>query len=159
LDDTYINTAIAQGNSAFRACSCKTEDSVPGPSFIDPALTKAVDPALASVGDLVTFTITVFNNGNVPADGVVVTDPLPDNLEYVSATSVDAATLTPRGTVTLIPPRTVQVNIGTVGVNDVILITVLAQVNSQGQPPIQNVASLVAANAPPQGVSPDPLPE
>jgi LPXTG-site transpeptidase (sortase) family protein len=131
-------------------------DSISGPSFIDPALTKAVDPALAAVGDLVTFTITVFNNGNVAATGVVVTDPLPDNLDYVSATSIDAATLSPRGTITLIPPRTVQVDIGTVDVNDVLLITILTQVNSRGQPPIENQATLVA-DAPPQDISPDPL--
>jgi LPXTG-site transpeptidase (sortase) family protein len=37
------------------------------------------------------------------------------------------------------------------------LITIIAQVNSQGQPPIQNQATLVAS-APPQNVSPDPLP-
>jgi LPXTG-site transpeptidase (sortase) family protein len=156
VDATYTNTVDAQG-SPPTGQDVRDSDSVPGPSFIDPALTKSVDPALAAVGDLVTFTITVFNNGNEPADGVVVTDPLPSNLEYVSATSLDAATLSPRGTLTLIPPRTVQINIGTVDVNDVILITIIAQVNSQGQPPIQNLATLVA-NAPPQGVSPDPLP-
>jgi LPXTG-site transpeptidase (sortase) family protein len=49
------------------------------------------------------------------------------------------------------------VDIGALDVNDVILITIIAQVNSQGQPPIQNQATLVAS-APPQNVSPDPLP-
>jgi len=156
VDATYTNTVDAHGTTPSGQ-DVQDSSSVPGPFFIDPALTKSVDPALAAVGDQVTFTITVLNNGNVPADGVVVTDPLPSNLEYVSATSVDAATLSPRGTITLIPPRTVQVNIGTLDVTDVIIITVLAQVNSQGQPPVQNLATLVA-NAPPQGVSPDPLP-
>jgi LPXTG-site transpeptidase (sortase) family protein len=152
---TYVNTADASGISPTEQ-EVTDSSSVPGPSFIDPALTKSVDPALAAVGDLVTFTITVNNNGNVPADGVVVTDPLPANLDYVSATSIDA-TSTPRGTISLIPPRTVQVDLGTVDVSDVITITILAQVNSRGQPPIENEATLTAA-APPQGVSPDPLP-
>jgi uncharacterized repeat protein (TIGR01451 family) len=156
VDATYTNTVDAQG-SPPTGQDVQDSDSVPGPFFIDPALTKSVDPAVAAVGDLVTYTITVFNNGNVPANGVVVSDPLPDNLEYVSATALDAATTSPRGTVTLIPPRTVQVDIGALDVNDVVLITIIAQVNSQGQPPIENQATLVA-NAPPQNISPDPLP-
>ena len=156
VDATYINTVVAQGTPPTGP-DVQDTSSVPGPAFIDPALTKSVDPALAAVGDTVTFTITVNNNGNVAAAGVVVTDPLPANLDYVSATSIDAATSLPRGTITLIPPRTVQVDIGTVDVNDVITIMVETRVNSQGQPPIQNQATLIAS-APPQGVSPDPLP-
>jgi LPXTG-site transpeptidase (sortase) family protein len=156
VDATYTNTVDAQG-SPPSGPDVQDSDSVPGPFFIDPALTKSVDPAIAAVGDLVTYTITVTNNGNVPANGVVVTDPLPSNLEYVSAASLDAATTSPRGTITLIPPRTIQVDIGTLDVNDVVLITIIARVNSQGQPPIQNQATLVAS-APPQNVSPDPLP-
>jgi LPXTG-site transpeptidase (sortase) family protein len=154
-DTAYVNTADALGISPSEQ-EVTDSSSVPAPSFIDPALTKSVDPALASVGDLVTFTITVTNNGNVPAAGVVVTDPLPANLDYISATSIDAIS-SPRGTISLIPPRTVQVDLGTVDINDVITITILTRVNSLGQPPVENEATLTAA-APPQGVSPDPLP-
>ena len=152
--DIYTNTADAQGTPPSGP-DVQDSDSIPGPSFIDPALTKAVDPSQAAVGDVVTFTITVFNNGNVAATGVVVTDTLPDNLDHVLTTSIDTATSLPRGTVTLIPPRTVQVDIGNLGVTDVIEITIVTRVNSLGQPPIQNLATLVA-DPPPQGVSPDP---
>jgi LPXTG-site transpeptidase (sortase) family protein len=152
----FTNTATASGTPPTGP-AVQDSDSVSGPFFIDPALTKSVDPALASVGDVVTFTISVFNNGTVPAEGVVVTDPLPANLDFLNATSIDANTNLPRGTITLIPPRTVQVNIGTVGVDDEITIAVLTQVNSLGQPPVQNQATLVAS-APPPGTSPDPLP-
>ncbi|HET7797096.1 MAG TPA: hypothetical protein VFK72_04385, partial [Nevskia sp.] len=39
----------------------------------------AVDP-----GDVVRYTITVYNNGNVPATGVVLTDAVPANTTYVA---------------------------------------------------------------------------
>jgi LPXTG-site transpeptidase (sortase) family protein len=152
--DIYTNTADAQGTPPSGP-DVTDSDSIPGPNFIDPAVTKAVNPSQAAVGDVVTFTIRVFNNGNVGATGVVVTDTIPDNLDYISATSIDTATSLPRGTVTLIPPRTVQVNIGALGVTDVIEITIVTRVNSPGQPPIQNVVTLIA-DPPPVGVSPDP---
>jgi LPXTG-site transpeptidase (sortase) family protein len=50
----------------------------------------------------------------------------------------------------------VQVDIGNLAVTDVIEITIVTQVNSLGQPPIQNTATLVA-DPPPAGISPDPM--
>jgi len=153
--DTYTNTAIAQGTPPVGS-DVQDSDSVPGPSFIDPAVTKAVDPSQAAVGETVTFTITVSNNGNVNATGVVITDTLPDNLDYVSATAIDTATSLARGTITLLPPRTVQVDIGELAVTDVIEITIVTQVNALGQPPVQNTARLVS-DPPPADISPDPV--
>jgi LPXTG-site transpeptidase (sortase) family protein len=151
---SYTNLATGSGITPG-GTRVTASGSVTGPSFIDPALTKLVDPAQAGIGDTVTFIITVTNNGTVQATGVIVTDPLPANLDYVSATSIDSNTSLPRGTVTLIPPRTVQVDIGALDVTDEIVITILATVNSLGQPPVQNQATVVA-DAPPAGVSPDP---
>jgi len=152
--DTYTNTAVAQGTPPSGP-DVQDSASVPGPGFIDPAVTKAASPSQASVGDIVTFTITAFNNGNVDATGVVVTDTLPDNLDYVSATSIDTVTSLPRGTIALSPPRTVQIDIGNLATTDVIEITIVTQVNALGNPPIQNQAT-VTADPPPVGVSPDP---
>ena len=153
--DIYTNTANAQGTPPSGS-DVQNSDSISGPSFIDPAVTKAVDPSQASVGDIVTFTITVINNGNVDARGVVVTDTLPDNLDYVSATSIDTANSLSRGTIVVFPPRTVQVEIGALAVTDVIEIIIVTRVNSRGQPPIQNEARLVADPPLLASVSPDP---
>jgi LPXTG-site transpeptidase (sortase) family protein len=151
----YTNTAVGSG---LPPVGSKVEGTgtATGPKYIDPAITKAVDPTQAAVGDTVTFTLTVTNNGNWPATGVVVQDPLPGIFDYVSATSIDANTSLPRGTVSLITPRTVRVAIGNLAVTDKIIITITTKVNSLGQPPIENKAT-VSADPPPSGVSPDPI--
>lgn len=55
-----------------------------GTAQTDLAITKGVSPANPSVGQNVTFTVTVTNNGPGAATGVVVSDPLPNGLTYVS---------------------------------------------------------------------------
>ena len=138
---SYTNTANGSGTSPA-SVTVQDSGSASGPDFTDPALTKAVNVSQAQVGDQVIFTITVTNNGSLPAPNVVVTDPLPANLDYISASSA------PRGTVTLIPPRTVQVDLSAqdLGVNEVITITIVTQVNGLGQPPTQNTASLTTSD-------------
>ncbi|WP_299432745.1 hypothetical protein [uncultured Meiothermus sp.] len=51
----------------------------------DLALSKTVSPAQASVGDRVTFILTLVNNGPDAATGVVLTDTLPAGLSNVTA--------------------------------------------------------------------------
>jgi uncharacterized repeat protein (TIGR01451 family) len=51
----------------------------------DLALTKTVTPASASVGDQVTYTMTITNNGADEATAVVVQDVLPAGVTFVSA--------------------------------------------------------------------------
>ena len=62
----------------------------------DLEVTKAVSNAAPSVGEAVTFTVKATNLGPSPATGVVVNDPLPAGLQFVSATpsqgSYDART-------------------------------------------------------------------
>src|SRR5581483_4330418 len=59
------------------------------------ALAKSVDHAKPNVGDTVTFTLTLTDQGPDPATGVVVADPLPPGLSFVAAApqqgSYDAA--------------------------------------------------------------------
>jgi uncharacterized repeat protein (TIGR01451 family) len=51
----------------------------------DLALSKIVTPAQANVGDRVSYTLTLANNGPDTASGVVLTDTLPDGLSNVTA--------------------------------------------------------------------------
>jgi len=56
------------------------------PQEADLALSKIVSNPRPNVGDTVTFTVTLTNNGFSNATGVQVTDPLPAGLTFVSAT-------------------------------------------------------------------------
>ncbi len=51
--------------------------------IFDLALDKTVDASLAAIGDVVTFTVTVTNEGTGDATGVEVTDVLPAGVAYV----------------------------------------------------------------------------
>lgn len=52
----------------------------------DLTVTKAADATTVTVGQTVTYRITVRNTGPSPATGVTVTDPLPSTLIFLSAT-------------------------------------------------------------------------
>jgi uncharacterized repeat protein (TIGR01451 family) len=54
----------------------------PGPSA-DLAITKSVSPSLATLGETVTWTITLTNRGPAVATNVVVRDALPDGVQYI----------------------------------------------------------------------------
>ncbi|MFK8016954.1 MAG: hypothetical protein AB8G17_16115 [Gammaproteobacteria bacterium] len=54
--------------------------------FADLSLTKAVDNAEPLVGDLVTYTLTLTNDGPLGTTGVTIADTLPSGLAYVSDT-------------------------------------------------------------------------
>ncbi len=77
------------------------DDSDPAvPNVLDLALTKTIDPATPAVrpGDIVTFTIEVCNQGNIPVSSVVVEDRIPAGLilsptDANGWTVVDATTL------------------------------------------------------------------
>jgi LPXTG-site transpeptidase (sortase) family protein len=136
--DTYTNTVYASGLPPTGP-RVVASDTVVGPLFADPAVTKSGDPSRVFVGEIVTFTITVSNEGNQTATDVNVTDILPDNMTVVSATST-------RGTVTITPPRTVEVDLGDLDPNVVVTIIVAARVNSTGSPPIINSVELTTTS-------------
>jgi uncharacterized repeat protein (TIGR01451 family) len=105
----------------------------------DPAVTKAVSPSEARIGDIVDFTITVTNHGGETADDVVVTDVLPDFLDVVDSNTSKGA-ITTSG-------RTVVIALGSVAPGEVVIIHIRAQVNAQAQPPGgRNSVTLTSSN-------------
>ena len=98
-------------------------------AVVDPAVTKSVDPAAAQVGDTVTFTLVVTNNGDANADGVVVRDVIPAFLDIstitISATEPSVSTV----------GNTITINISTVSPTDVYTVTITTVVNNLGAPP------------------------
>jgi len=85
---THLNTFLVS-TRASTSVTANLSDVVIGrfPTFdADVAVTKTVDDPTPNVGQDVTFTVRVTNNGPNAATNVVVHDPLPAGLEFVSAT-------------------------------------------------------------------------
>ncbi|MGD8632104.1 MAG: sortase, partial [Anaerolineales bacterium] len=96
----------------------------------DPAVTKSGDPSTAQVGDIVTFTLQVFNNGSVDATNVVVTDTLPNILDYVTISAPGATSASYNaGT------RTVTIDYALVTPSDLFSVLLTTRVNDLGTPP------------------------
>lgn len=110
----------------------------PGGGIIiaDPVISKSASPPFALPGDIVTFTVTVTNPSAVAATNVVVTDPIPNELEIISVSSTGGSTNTSGQTVTLTIPT---LNPGTT-----VTMTIQTRVRAGTAVPfnITNVASL-----------------
>ena len=83
-----VNTAqkTAQAEVDPNPLNDQSSVSLNAVTTADLEVTKAVSNAAPSVGEAVTFTVKATNLGPSPATGVVVNDPLPAGLEFVSAT-------------------------------------------------------------------------
>ncbi len=60
-------------------------------SVADLVLTKTVNRATASVGDSLTYTLQVRNNGPQPATNVAITDPMPSGIVRTNATATQGS--------------------------------------------------------------------
>jgi uncharacterized repeat protein (TIGR01451 family) len=63
-----------------------TAATVPIPASVDLVVTKTIDKPAASAGENVTITTTVLNRGPSTASGVVLTDTIPEGVDFVSVT-------------------------------------------------------------------------
>jgi uncharacterized repeat protein (TIGR01451 family)/fimbrial isopeptide formation D2 family protein len=68
------------------------------PQYADLAVTKETSDPKPNVGDTITYTITLRNNGTATATGVEVTDALPTNVTYVSSSAAGGTTFNTTGT-------------------------------------------------------------
>jgi len=82
-DEVISNIAWLAVPDGFTLASESVEVSIGVLS--DLRITKTVTEDIASIGDTVHYTITVFNTGNVFSTGTVVHDTLPEHTEFVSA--------------------------------------------------------------------------
>lgn len=97
---TITNTATAQGSSDTCAVGTATDEAsvtLARADFAQVDILKAVDKAVISCGDTLTYTFTLENSGNIPATDVVITDTLPAGFEIISIQSVTDGVTTEYG--------------------------------------------------------------
>jgi uncharacterized repeat protein (TIGR01451 family) len=145
LTNTFADTAgaflVAGTGLRFIARADRAPDSNYGSDYnvaqtcrADLAMTKMDAPDPAHVGQNLTYTIVVTNNGPDKAIGVAVTDQLPKNAGYGSSTST-------QGSCTIKPSKNAVVcTIGTMSSGASVTITLLVKPTSKGT--ITNTASV-----------------
>lgn len=111
----------------------------PEVEYTDPGITKQANVQEAHVGDIVVYTLTVSNFGNLPAEDVVVHDPLPSFLAVLNVTAS-------RGQIG-VNGANVSVTLGTVTPGEVITIQITTQVVAGALPPDnRNIANLTTSS-------------
>ena len=110
------------------------------PGIGDPLVTKSVNVGEARIGDEVTFTIKVTNRGDDTANDIVVTDPIPDYMDVIEAT-------TTRGNVSS-SGRTVIVNVGSVAPGEEVTIRIRVRINERAQPPVGRNGVSITTSSP-----------
>jgi uncharacterized repeat protein (TIGR01451 family) len=100
------------------------------------------NPVAAAGNTSLTYTLTVTNNGPQPAQGVVVTDPLPSGTAFTSATTKVGSLTTPKTGST----GTVTWSIPTLGSGQSATLTVVVKVTAKAGATLNNVASVSASS-------------
>ena len=112
VDDPYgganplENTAVIDSDDTDPTNSNTTNTFVDAP-FPDLQFSKSTDELLVDPGELFTYTLTYVNVGDAQATGVVITDTIPEGLNYVAGSANPSASYSSA-------TRTLTWNIGTV---------------------------------------------
>lgn len=144
-----VGTSTPVGNVRNNACvatssskTCDWDDTTVNKPTT-PVLTIDKDDSLGEValGQALTYNIIVKNTGDGQAQGVVVSDPLPAGLDFVSGSGPAGTTVTSSG-------RNVTANLGTLAPGQSVTLKVNAKVNQSAPPgPLTNEACVVGTNA------------
>ncbi len=88
--ESITNTVTAQGEGTGCGGGTATDESsvtIPREDFAQVDILKAVDKAVVSCGDTLTYTFTIENSGNIAATNVVITDTLPEEFTITAIRS------------------------------------------------------------------------
>jgi uncharacterized repeat protein (TIGR01451 family) len=105
-------------SSSSSMSSASSTSSTPS-TYADLSITKTASPSTVALGSQTVFTVVVYNNSNISAQNVIVNDPLPSGLNYVSSVTTSGnysgsqwniGTLIANGSATLQMTATMNVN-------------------------------------------------
>lgn len=102
-------------------------------------MNKSVNPPFAQIGDTVTWTITVRNNGGSALDNITISDTIPDGMEIVSARSS-------RGNVS-VSGRQITLTVGTLGPGETVTVNVETRLLDVPNAPLIYINSAFADGA------------
>ncbi len=108
-------------------------------SAADLSIVKADAPDPVAVGSVLTYTLTITNNGPADATGVTVTDTLPGTVTFGTATPSQGSCVQAAGVVTC--------SLGTIFVSASAIVTIIATPTAPGT--ISNVATVTATTLDP----------
>jgi uncharacterized repeat protein (TIGR01451 family) len=135
---TTTTETIVSNNSA------STSNLVVARTNADLAIVKTDSPDPVGVGQFITYRLTITNNGPAISTNVIVNDPLPAQVNFVSAnTSIGACSNNLPTT-----PTTIACSLGTLEVGNSQFVDVVVQANTTGS--VVNTATV-------SGTEPDPI--
>ncbi|MBI3242893.1 MAG: DUF11 domain-containing protein [Chloroflexi bacterium] len=138
---TSTPTGGATSTPGGGCAGCGTSPtSTPGPILVDPVITKEASVDVARIGDAVTFTLRVTNPNSVPVTNVVVNDPIPVQLDFISVSATFGSCAFDSAA------RAVNCNLGQLAPLQVVTITIQTRVNNNARPP-ETVRNVVIVDA------------
>jgi len=103
---------------------------------VDLILSVEATPSPVLAGDELTYAVTVTNQGDIPAQGVLLTDQLPASVSMVSQALTQGGFLSPNGT------NPLTADLGTIPVGSSATLTVVVQTSAQSVGTITDSASV-----------------
>jgi uncharacterized repeat protein (TIGR01451 family) len=97
VNSPNITSTVGDPNTANNTASVNTTVASPTQAFV--SITKTASPEPVDQGTNLTYTIVVKNAGPAIAQGVNVSDPIPSQVTYVSASASQGSCSNPSGTV------------------------------------------------------------
>jgi uncharacterized repeat protein (TIGR01451 family) len=135
-------SVVLQGEGVNPTTAPVVVASNPTIAVADPFITKTANPPFALPGELVIFTFTINNPGAVPANDIIAIDPMPTEVEILSATA-------PSGNVT-VSGQQVSYQKDILQPGESVTVTIETRIRASVSVPfiITNEACMQAANQP-----------
>jgi uncharacterized repeat protein (TIGR01451 family) len=131
--------------------TASTTSYVASPTQADVAIVKTASPQPVEPGTALTYTLQITNNGPAVAQNLCVTDPLPSQVTFVSASPA-----TSQGNCPTPPAGTLEWSIPTLSVGGLEIITINTTTESSGTPAAATNTATVACAPSPASCPSDP---